>query len=228
MTFSRYRSRWAFRLAMTVKRAIDLVGAAIGLVLMAVPMAVIAGAIRATMGSPVLFRQRRAGRDGQPFTIVKFRTMSEGRIGSEGGPEDGVRLTRLGRFLRRTSLDELPELVNVLRGEMSLVGPRPLLLDYLELYTPEQAERHEVRPGLTGWAQVNGRNALTWKTKFEHDTWYVRNWTLGLDLKILLTTLIVVIQGRGVTQPGRATVDRFRGNREEESESVKKVAGEST
>lgn len=199
------------RLRKVVKRSIDIVVAFVGLGLLLLPMAIIAAAIRVTMGSPIFFRQLRPGLRGRPFEIYKFRTMRDVGSGTGGGVPDEARLGRLGRFLRRTSLDELPELVNVLKGEMSLVGPRPLLMEYLDLYTPEQARRHEVRPGMTGWAQINGRNAITWDEKFERDTWYVDHWSLSLDLKILLLTPVVVLRARGVSQPGRATVDNFKG-----------------
>lgn len=205
-------NRSGSRPAAAAKRTIDLAGAAAGLLIAAVPMAAIALAIRVTLGSPVLFRQLRPGRDGRPFEIYKFRTMT-GSDGGSGEPlPDESRLGRLGRFLRRTSLDELPELFNVLKGDMSLVGPRPLLMEYLDLYTPEQTRRHDVRPGMTGWAQINGRNALSWEEKFEHDTWYVDHWSLALDLKILLSTIKVVVRGRGVSQPGEATVEYFKGS----------------
>lgn len=205
------RSGWTLRPAAAAKRCMDLGGALAALVLFAVPMASIALVIRVTMGSPVLFRQLRPGRDGHPFEIYKFRTMADRRNGSGDPLSDEARLNRLGRFLRRTSLDELPELFNVLKGDMSLVGPRPLLMEYLDLYTAEQTRRHDVRPGLTGWAQINGRNALSWEEKFEHDTWYVDHWSLWLDLKILLSTMMVVVRGRGVSQPGEATVQYFNG-----------------
>lgn len=206
------RSGWTHRPAVAVKRCIDVVGASLGLLLFAVPMAAIALAIRVTMGPPVLFRQQRPGRGGRPFEIYKFRTMSNHGSGSGERAPDEARLKRLGRFLRHTSLDELPELFNVLKGDMSLVGPRPLLMEYLDLYTPEQARRHDVRPGMTGWAQINGRNALSWEEKFEHDTWYVNHWSLGLDLKIMLSTMLVVVRGSGVNQPGEATVEYFKGS----------------
>lgn len=209
------RSDSTFRLAAAIKRCMDVVGASAGLIVFAVPMAAIALAIRLTMGSPVLFRQLRPGRGGRPFEIYKFRTMTDCRSDSGQLVADEARLSRLGRFLRRTSLDELPELINVLKGDMSLVGPRPLLMEYLDLYTPEQARRHEVRPGMTGWAQINGRNALSWEEKFEHDTWYVTHWSLRLDLKILFSTMMVVARGRDVNQPGEATVEYFRGSSDE-------------
>lgn len=169
-------------------------------------------AIRFRMGAPVFFHQVRPGVRGQPFRMLKFRTMSDAR-----GPDghllpDAERLTPLGRFLRSSSLDELPELWNVLRGDMSLVGPRPLLMEYVPLYTPEQARRHEVRPGITGWAQVNGRNALSWEAKFALDVWYVDNQSFWLDLKILWLTVWRVLKRDGISADGEATMPRFRGS----------------
>ncbi|MBP5319843.1 MAG: sugar transferase [Kiritimatiellae bacterium] len=168
-------------------------------------LAVTACAVRLGMGAPVFFRQERPGLDGKPFTLLKFRTM---RLG-EGS--DAERLTRFGRFLRATSLDELPELINVLRGEMALVGPRPLLMRYLPLYTPEQMRRHAVRPGITGWAQVNGRNALSWESKFAYDCWYVDHRSAALDFKILFLTVAQVLLRRGINAEGEATMGEFKG-----------------
>ena len=164
-----------------------------------------------SMGWPILFRQKRPGRYGKPFELFKFRTMAELR--DEGGKllADADRLTRVGRWLRRTSLDELPQLWNVLRGDISLVGPRPLLMSYLPRYSPKQARRHEVLPGITGWAQVNGRNALTWEEKFELDVWYVDHWSLWLDLRILAETVKCVLLRRGVSSDGHATMPEFTG-----------------
>jgi sugar transferase EpsL len=194
-----------------LKRAIDVVGAGTGLLLAAVPMAAIAVAVRRTLGRPVLFRQQRPGLHARPFELLKFRTMREG-IDAAGGPlDDAARLTPLGQRLRAWSLDELPELVNVLRGDMSLVGPRPLLMEYLDLYTPEQARRHEVRPGLTGLAQVAGRNALSWQDRFALDVWYVDHWSLWLDARILARTVWAVLRRRGITD-GTATAERFTGS----------------
>lgn len=189
-----------------LKRAMDVAGAGAGLVLAAVPMAVLWVAIRVTMGSPVLFRQERPGLGGRPFTLVKFRTMRTG----EG--TDAERLTKLGRFLRSTSLDELPELWTILKGDMSLVGPRPLLMSYLPLYSPEQARRHEVRPGLTGLAQVEGRNLVDWPERLASDVHYVDTWTLGGDLRIIVRTLTAVVQRTGVSAEGEATMRPFTGN----------------
>ena len=190
------------------KACLDRIGAGVMLVIAAVPMAMIALVIRSGMGRPVLFRQVRPGLHGRSFTLLKFRTM---RVASNPEEDDALRLTRLGRFLRRWSLDELPTLWNVLRGEMSLVGPRPLLMEYLPLYSPEQARRHEVRPGITGWAQVNGRNAQTWEDRFRLDAWYVDHRSFTLDMRILLRTLGQVLLGRGISNEGHATMPRFRG-----------------
>jgi sugar transferase EpsL len=194
-----------------LKRIVDVTLASIVLAVASPVLAGAALAIRRSMGSPVLFRQERPGLRGRPFVLVKFRTMRDAR-GSDGRPlPDGERMTAVGRALRATSLDELPQLWNVLRGEMSLVGPRPLLTSYLERYTRRQARRHEVLPGITGWAQVNGRNAISWAEKFELDVWYVENWNLGLDLRILATTLARVLRREGISQDGHATMPEFQG-----------------
>jgi len=168
--------------------------------------------IRFTHGPPALFWQQRPGLYGKPFMICKFRTMTDCRDKQGRMLADGQRLTQFGRFLRSTSLDEFPEVFNVLKGEMSLVGPRPLLMEYLEYYTHEQARRHEVKPGITGWAQINGRNNLSWEDKFKLDVWYVDNWTLGLDLKIFALTLMKIFSRDGINQPGQATAEKFRGS----------------
>ncbi len=196
---------------MIVKRTIDVVVSAVVLAVAAVPMAVLAVAVRLTMGSPVLFRQERPGRDEVVFTLLKFRTMREARPGEDALASDAERLTGLGRWLRRTSLDELPTLWNVLRGDMSLVGPRPLLVAYLDRYSPTQRRRHEVKPGVTGLAQVEGRNDLSWDEQFRLDVWYVDHRSLRLDLSILARTVTAVFSGRGVSQEGRATRDEFLG-----------------
>lgn len=194
-----------------VKRAFDVAVACVTLVVASPVILIAAGALRLSLGSPVLFRQTRAGLDGKPFCLYKLRTMKNAR-GADGQMlPDGERLTRLTRIVRRLSLDELPQLWNVLRGDMSLVGPRPLLMAYLDRYTPEQARRHEVRPGITGWAQVNGRNAISWDEKFGLDVWYVRNRSLGLDLKILAMTLAQVLRRHGISAPGHDTMSEFRG-----------------
>jgi sugar transferase EpsL len=195
-----------------MKRLLDLMVAVLGIVLASPLFVVIGFAVRLNMGSPILFRQTRPGLGGKVFTLLKFRTMQVGPD-SAGTWSDGARLTPLGRFLRRSSLDELPELINVLRGEMSLVGPRPLLIEYLPLYNPEQARRHEVRPGITGWAQVNGRNGLGWEEKFKLDVWYVDHRSFMLDLRILWMTVAGVISARGISHPGHATMERFQGTK---------------
>ncbi len=194
-----------------VKRGFDIVVATTGLVVALPILLVLAVAVRVSMGRPVLFRQRRPGLHGRPFEMVKFRTMLPATSPSRAMANDAGRLTPLGRFLRRTSLDELPELFNVLAGDMSLVGPRPLLVEYLDRYTPEQARRHLVRPGITGWAQVNGRNALTWEQRFALDTWYVDNWSIRLDLRILAMTVRQVVTRQGVSAEGHATMPDFTG-----------------
>jgi len=181
-----------------IKRSIDVMVAGTGLLVLAPVLAAVAVSVRLSMGAPVLFLQVRPGYRGRPFLLYKFRSMREAR-GPDGEPlSDDERLTRLGRFLRMMSLDELPQLWNVLRGDLSLVGPRPLLLQYLPLYTPEQARRHEVRPGVTGWAQVHGRNTIGWDEKLRYDVWYVDHWSLWLDLKILAMTLAKVLRREGV------------------------------
>ncbi len=193
------------------KELVDRSVAAGALVALSPVMAATAIVVRAQMGSPVLFRQKRPGRWGRPFEVWKFRTMRDA-VGPDGKPlPDEQRLTRLGQFLRSTSLDELPQLWNVLKGELSLVGPRPLLMQYLERYTPRQARRHEVKPGITGWAQINGRNALSWDEKFELDVWYVDHWSLWLDAKILAKTAVQVVRRSGVSNPGHVTMPEFMG-----------------
>lgn len=194
-----------------MKRFLDIVFSTTLLCLVAPLLAVTALAVRLGLGSPVLFTQTRPGLHGRPFRMIKFRTMRD-VVDAFGAPlPDAERLTALGRFLRSTSLDELPELWNVLRGDMSLVGPRPLLMEYLPLYTPEQARRHEVRPGITGWAQVNGRNALSWEEKFAMDVWYVDNHNLVLDMKILWLTAKTVLGRKGVSAKDHETMPRFTG-----------------
>jgi len=194
-----------------LKRAFDVVAATAALVLLAPVLVSLTFMVRRRMGSPALFRQIRPGLYGQPFEMIKFRTMRDA-IGPDGEPlPDAERLTDFGRWLRATSLDELPELWNVLRGDMSLVGPRPLLMEYLPLYAPDQARRHEVRPGITGWAQVNGRNALSWDQKFALDVWYVDRHTLWLDVKIIALTLRRIVQRDGISSPGSATMEKFQG-----------------
>lgn len=199
----------------STKRAVDVVGALVGVIVGLPVLLVIALVVRIALGSPILFTQIRPGLRGRPFVMLKFRTMADVRDAQGHLLSDEARLGRLGRFLRRTSLDELPELLNVIKGEMSLVGPRPLLMDYLPLYSPRQMRRHEVRPGLTGWAQVNGRNAISWEQKFDHDVWYVDHRGLLLDLKILFMTVSSVLLMRGINEPGQTTASPFRGTKEE-------------
>ncbi|RII83386.1 sugar transferase [Neopusillimonas maritima] len=195
-----------------MKRGFDIVAALILLLLLALPGAVLAVWVRLALGKPVLFSQVRPGLGGKPFTMYKFRTMTNARDAKGELLPDALRLTRFGRFLRASSLDELPELWNVLKGDMSLVGPRPLLMEYLPLYSSFQARRHEVRPGITGWAQVNGRNTLNWEERFELDVWYVDHHSLWLDLRILWLTVRKVIQREGITAKGEATMSKFKGN----------------
>ncbi len=197
---------------LAVKRGIDRSAAAVGLLVTAPVMAATAVAVRASMGSPVLFRQKRPGLRGEIFEVVKFRTMRDAN-GPDGRPlPDDKRLTRVGIFLRQTSLDELPQLWNVLRGDISLVGPRPLLVRYLARYSPEEMRRHDVLPGITGWAQVNGRNAVTWDERFRLDLWYVDHWSLALDAKILAMTALKVLRRDGISREGHATMPEFMGH----------------
>lgn len=196
-----------------MKRLFDFTTALVALLLLCLPLIALAVVVRRKLGRPVFFTQVRPGLHGKPFKMVKFRTMTDAR-----GPDgellpDAVRLTPFGRFLRATSLDELPELWNVLKGDMSLVGPRPLLMEYLPLYSPEQARRHEVRPGITGWAQVNGRNAIGWEDKFTLDVWYVDHRSLWLDIKILWMTVKKVLVREGISADGEATMGRFTGSK---------------
>jgi lipopolysaccharide/colanic/teichoic acid biosynthesis glycosyltransferase len=197
------------RRAELVKRAIDVVVASVGLVVTAPVTAATAVLVRVLLGLPVIFRHRRPGRGGEPFTLLKFRTMTDARRPDGTLRPDAERLTRFGRFLRSSSIDELPELVNVVRGDMSLVGPRPLLMEYLDRYTPEQARRHDVRPGITGLVQISGRNALSWEEKFELDVWYVEHRSLALDLRILAKTVPALLTRRGIAQPGHATMPNY-------------------
>jgi len=194
-----------------LKRLLDIIGAGVGLLLCAPVLGIVAWRVRRQMGSPVLFRQIRPGLRGRPFRMIKFRTMRDATDAQGAALPDAERLTPLGRFLRNSSLDELPGLWNVLRGEMSLVGPRPLLMEYLPLYSPQQARRHEVRPGVTGWAQINGRNALSWDEKFALDVWYVDNRSLWLDLKIIGLTIAKVVRRDGISAAGEATMPKFEG-----------------
>ena len=209
-----------------LKRAFDVVGAACGLVILSPVFAVVGWRVRRTLGSPIVFKQVRPGQGGRLFTLYKFRTMTDERGPDGESLPDAERLTPFGRFLRSTSLDELPELVNVLKGDMSLVGPRPLLVEYLDRYTPEQARRHEVRPGLTGWSQINGRNDMPWARKLALDVWYVDNRSLWLDVRILLRTLWVTVTRRGVSLSGHATTVNFMGTADE-GDSVDGASGDS-
>jgi len=200
-------------LGKVIKRFVDITGSIIGLVLLSPVLLGVWAMIRRDMGSPVLFHQTRPGLNGQPFRMVKFRTMRDANDSGGNPLPDSERLTNFGRFLRSSSLDELPELWNVLKGDMSLVGPRPLLVEYLPLYSPDQARRHEVRPGVTGWAQVNGRNAISWKEKFELDVWYVDNRNLWLDLRIIWLTIRKVFKREGISAAGEATMPKFEGEK---------------
>ncbi len=201
-----------------VKRLFDLLLVIPGLVFISPLLLTVSLAIWLTEGRPIFFTQQRPGYQGRLFTLYKFRTMRQ-EVDSDGKLlPDAQRLTKLGRWLRATSVDELPECFNVLRGEMSLVGPRPLLVQYLERYTPEQMRRHEMLPGITGWAQINGRNALTWEDKFRLDVWYVDNWSLWLDIKILALTLWKVIRREGINQPNQATAAEFMGSADSTSD----------
>ena len=201
-----------------MKRLFDVVVAALTLMLLALPIVLLARLVRTKLGSPVLFRQVRPGLQGRPFNMVKFRTMTDERDASGALLPDALRLLPFGRFLRASSLDELPELWNVLKGDMSLVGPRPLLMEYLPLYSSEQARRHEVRPGITGWAQVNGRNAISWEDKFHLDVWYVDHRSLWLDIKILWLTVNKVLVREGISAASQATMPRFTGSKTQQKQ----------
>ncbi|HEV3028517.1 MAG TPA: sugar transferase [Planctomycetota bacterium] len=193
-------------MSLLLKRVLDVAVSLVLLILLSPLLVLLAGLVLAVLGPPVLFRQWRPGLGGKPFLLAKFRTMKLGQFA------DGERMTRLGSFLRSASLDELPQLWNVLRGDMSLVGPRPLMMQYLPRYSPQQARRHEMRPGITGWAQVNGRNAIGWDERFRMDVWYIDHWSFGLDVKILLLTARRVLSRSGVRAPGEATMTEFLGN----------------
>jgi lipopolysaccharide/colanic/teichoic acid biosynthesis glycosyltransferase len=195
------------------KRMLDILGASLGLLFLSPILLLLVHRIGQDMGKPVFFRQTRPGKNAKPFKMIKFRSMRN-TIGVDGEPlQDSDRITPLGQKLRSSSLDELPEFWNVLKGEMSLVGPRPLLMEYVPLYTPEQARRMDVRPGITGWAQVNGRNAISWEEKFKLDVWYVENRTLWLDLKILWMTVFKVVKKDGISADGEATMPNFKGSK---------------
>ncbi|MBN1394327.1 MAG: sugar transferase [Pirellulales bacterium] len=206
----------------TGKRAVDIFVSATVLLLALPVLIFVAILIRWRMGSPILFRQQRPGLDEQPFTLFKFRTMNDARDANGDRLADGDRLTPLGKYLRRTSLDELPQLWNVLRGEMSLVGPRPMRWDYLPYFTPRERLRHSVRPGITGWAQIHGRNEASWDARFENDAWYVENWSLALDYRIVVTTLRQVLRGRGIVVDASSTMQNF--DKERRAASAKKAA----
>ena len=194
------------------KHLFDVTVAVVALVVLSPVIALVAALVRVWLGSPVFFTQVRPGRAGEPFRLMKFRTLADRRDAHGALLPDRDRMTTLGHLLRAASLDELPQLLNVLRGDMSLVGPRPLLMQYLSRYSPEQRRRHDVRPGVTGWAQINGRNALTWDEKFRRDVWYVDHVSFALDLEILIRSAWVVVRGVGVSQAGRVTADEFMGS----------------
>jgi sugar transferase EpsL len=196
-----------------VKRLLDIVVALLLLIILFPVLFTIAILIKIKLGSPVIFKQQRPGLHGKPFYLYKFRTMTNERDENGELLPDHIRLTPFGQLLRKFSLDELPQLINVLKGDISLVGPRPLLMEYLELYTPEQARRHEVKPGITGWAQVNGRNTISWEEKFKLDVWYVDNQSFWLDLKILYLTVIKVFKSEGINQAGHVTMEKFTGTK---------------
>ncbi|AAU25132.1 sugar transferase [Bacillus licheniformis] len=198
---------------MLAKRFFDLALSVILLVALSPAMILTACLIRWKIGSPVLFRQTRPGLNGEPFTLYKFRTMTDERDAAGNLLSDEKRLTKTGRLIRKTSLDELPQLINVIKGDLSLVGPRPLLMEYIPLYTKRQWRRHEVKPGITGWAQINGRNKVTWEEKFELDVWYVDHRSFLLDLKILLLTVVKVLKSEGVSQDRHVTAEKFTGRR---------------
>ncbi len=201
----------ASKSSLFLKRLLDIIGSSIGLLLLSPLICVLALLVRAKLGAPILFRQRRPGRFAQPFTVLKFRTMVQALDSQNKLLPDAARLTQFGSWLRNCSLDELPQLWNVLRGEMSLVGPRPLLMQYLERYTPEQAKRHLMKPGITGWAQIGGRNAITWEQRFSLDVWYVEHWSLALDFRMILQTIFHLRKRDGISQAGHATMPEFMG-----------------
>lgn len=196
----------------SIKSILDRIVAAIALLVFSPAILIVAIAIYIRMGSPIVFTQPRPGQNGEVFQFYKFRTMTSDRDSNGNLLSDEERLTAIGQFLRKTSLDELPQLWNVLKGDMSFVGPRPLMVEYLERYSPEQARRHDVMPGITGWAQINGRNTISWQQKFKLDVWYVDNWSLWLDLKILFLTVWKVVKKEGISQANHATVEDFTGN----------------
>ena|SRR5690554_3828779 len=200
---------------MVLKRVFDIIVSVVALILLLPVFLVVMILVRIKLGSPIFFRQVRPGKDGKPFVMIKFRTMLNAYDQKGNLLPNEHRMTKFGMMLRSTSLDELPELWNVLKGDMSIVGPRPLLMDYLDLYTPEQARRHDVRPGVTGWAQVNGRNAISWEEKFKLDVWYVENHSCWLDIKILFMTISKVFKRDGITHAGDVAMPRFKGESDE-------------
>jgi lipopolysaccharide/colanic/teichoic acid biosynthesis glycosyltransferase len=208
------------------KRFCDISGALVGLILLSPVLLTLVFLVRRSMGPPAIFAQRRAGLNGKPFVLYKFRTMNDSRDEQGELLPDEARLTEFGQFLRRWSLDELPQLWNVLKGDMSLVGPRPLLLDYVPLYDETQRKRLDVKPGVTGWAQINGRNAIGWDEKFALDVWYVEHYNLGLDMKILLMTLLKILKSEGISAAGEATMPRFMGNAKNARKNPKEHVGD--
>jgi len=199
-------------ISLRIKRVLDFVFAFFGIIIVSPILLCCSFLVLILMGRPVFFKQLRPGYKEKPFYLYKFRTMRITKDGHSDLPSDAERLTFFGNVLRKTSLDELPELFNVLKGEMSLIGPRPLLMEYLDKYSPEQRRRHKMLPGITGWAQVNGRNAISWKEKFKYDSWYIDNWSLWLDLKIFIRTIWMVIRSKGISQTGHATMEKFKGD----------------
>ncbi|MEG1871113.1 MAG: sugar transferase [Peptostreptococcaceae bacterium] len=195
-----------------IKRSFDIVISILALIILLPILFIIAISIKIKLGSPILFYQQRIGHHIKPFKIIKFRTMKDSRDSKGEKLSDDERLTTFGRALRALSIDELPELVNVIKGDMSLVGPRPLLTEYKELYTKDQLRRHELKPGITGWAQINGRNAISWTEKFKLDLWYIDNWSIALDLKILFSTIIKVVKKDGINQDDKVTMEYFNGS----------------
>lgn len=200
------------KFGLIIKRLFDIICALGGIIVLSPIFIICAILIKTNLGSPIFFKQRRIGKINKEFEIIKFRTMKDNFDKDGNALPDDQRMTKLGEVLRSLSLDELPELINILKGDMSLIGPRPLLVQYLPLYNERQIKRHDVTPGLTGWAQVNGRNLLTWNEKFELDVWYVENWSLGLDIKIFFITFYKVFKREGISQEGKATMEFFNGN----------------
>lgn len=200
------------KFGLIIKRLFDIVCALSGLIILSPVLIICALLIKVNLGSPIFFRQKRIGKDNKEFEMIKFRSMKDAFDKNGNALPDEERMTKLGKVLRSLSLDELPELINILKGDMSLIGPRPLLVQYLPLYNERQIKRHDITPGLTGWAQINGRNSLSWSEKFELDVWYVENWSLGLDIKIFFMTFYKVFKREGISQEGQATMEFFNGN----------------